>query len=92
FGHADNSCPKREPNKPASVSCEKDNTTVRNMLLMFIRRLMIAKSKNQVEKENTSVKNLVKNVPNDSSSDEGKSEKSKKNGMDEGEFGCVRIL
>nr|GEU70990.1 hypothetical protein [Tanacetum cinerariifolium] len=26
--HADNSCPKREPNKPASVNCRKDNTVV----------------------------------------------------------------
>ncbi|GJR90431.1 RNA-directed DNA polymerase, eukaryota, reverse transcriptase zinc-binding domain protein [Tanacetum coccineum] len=98
FGHADNSCPKREPNKPASVSCEKDNTTVQSEEYVAnaykevddskfgknVKTVYQAKSKNQVEKENTPVKNPVKsihkNVPNDSSSDEGKSEKSKKNG------------
>ncbi|GJZ07122.1 RNA-directed DNA polymerase, eukaryota, reverse transcriptase zinc-binding domain protein [Tanacetum coccineum] len=94
FGHADNSCPKREPNKPASVSCEKDNTIVQSEEYVanaykevddskFGKNVKIvyqAKSKNQVEKENTPVKSIHKNVLNDSSNDEGKSEKSKKNG------------
>ncbi|GJX13285.1 RNA-directed DNA polymerase, eukaryota, reverse transcriptase zinc-binding domain protein [Tanacetum coccineum] len=85
FGHADNSCPKREPNKPASVSCEKDNTTVQSEEYVAnaykeVDDRFVELSLDQVEKENTPVKSIHKNVLNDSSNDEGKSEKSKKNG------------
>nr|GEV33887.1 hypothetical protein [Tanacetum cinerariifolium] len=93
--HADNSCPKREPNKPASVNCRKDNTVVHseeyvtNAYKEGNDRFVEVKNKknvgidNKVKRQNykanpQTIKSTYKNVPNESHSDEGKSEKSTK--------------